>query len=203
MVDTVTISDKFALGFRSGPVFQTTTIPLMGGFEDRNQDWEIALWKYEVSLTNRPIAEIQAFVAHVLGRRGAANTFPLRDPLDNTLTDENIGTGDGVTAAFQIHKAYPDADRPYFRPITIVSSLVVKVAGVTKTVTTHYTQANGIVTFTGGNIPTAGQAITVTCNWLARVRYEQDYNPITLPVSVGATRAVASAGPFILLERFR
>ncbi len=203
MVDTVAINDKFTLGMRMGPVFQTTTIPLMGGFEDRNQDWEIALWKYEVSLTNRPIAEIQAFMAHILGRRGAANTFPLRDPLNNTLTDENIGTGDGATAAFQIHLAYPDADRPYLRPITIVSSLVVKVAGVTKTVTTHYTEANGIVTFTGGNIPTAGQAITVSCNWLARVRYDQDYNPITFPVSIGATRAVASAGPIILLERFR
>jgi uncharacterized protein (TIGR02217 family) len=154
-------------------------------------------------LTNRPLAEIQAFQAHVLGRRGAANTFPLRDPLDNTLTDENIGTGDGTTASFQIGKLYADADRPYFRPITIVSSLVVKVAGVTKTVTTHYTVANGIVTFTGGNIPTAGQAVTVTCDWLARVRYEQDYNPITFPVAVGATRAVASAGPIILLERFR
>jgi uncharacterized protein (TIGR02217 family) len=175
---------------------------LLGRLRGPQPGLAIALWKYEVSLTNRPIAEIQAFMAHVLGRRGAANTFPLRDPLDNTLTDENIGTGDGATASFQIHKTYADADRPYVRPITIVSSLVVKVAGVTKTVTTHYTQADGIVTFTGGNIPTAGQAMTVTCDWLIRVRYEQDYNPITFPVADNARVPVASAGPITLMERF-
>jgi hypothetical protein len=73
-------------------------------------------------------------------------------------------------------------DRPYARPITIVSSLVVKVAGVTKTVTTHYTVADGVITFTGGNIPSAAQAITVTCDWLVRVRYQADYNPISLPI---------------------
>jgi hypothetical protein len=28
MVDTVAINDKFALGMRAGPVFQTTIIPL-------------------------------------------------------------------------------------------------------------------------------------------------------------------------------
>lgn len=203
MVDTVAINDKFALGMRMGPVFQTTIIPLLGGYEDRNQDWQVALWRYEVSLVNRPIAEIRAFMAHLLGRRGAANTFPLRDPIDNTLTDENIGTGDGTTASFQIHKTYGDADRPYVRPITIVSNLVVKVAGVTKTLTTHYTVTDGVVTFTGGNIPTAGQAITATCDWLARVRYDVDYNPITIPVTTNNTRPVASAGPITLMEKLR
>ncbi|OBQ68908.1 hypothetical protein EFV37_29160 [Mesorhizobium loti] len=201
MVDTVAINDKFALGLRCGPVFQTTSLPLLGGFEDRNQDWPIALWKYEASLINRPIAEIQAFEAFLLGRRGAANLFPLRDPQYSTLTDENIGTGDGTTASFQIYKTYPDVDRPYRRPITIVNSLVMKVAGV---ITANYTEADGVVTFTGGHIPTAGQAIAVgSCNWFARVRFELDYNPITFPVTLNNTRPVASAGPFVLVERFR
>ncbi len=203
MVDTVVINDKFALGMRMAPVFQTTVIPLLGGYEDRNQDWQVALWKYEVSLTNRPIAEIRAFLAHILGRRGAANTFPLRDPLFNTLVDENIGTGDGVTASFQIHETIEDDDRPYVRIYTIVTGLVVKVAGVTKTLTTHYTQTDGLVTFTGGNIPTGGQPVTVSCGTLIRVRYEQDYNPVTFPVGPANTNAVASAGPFTLLEKFR
>jgi uncharacterized protein (TIGR02217 family) len=203
MVDTVAINDKFALEMKMGPVFQTTVIPLAGGYEDRNQDWTVALWRYDVELKNRPIAEIRAFQAHVLGRRGAANAFPLRDPLDNSLTDENIGTGDGTTAAFQIKKTYTDTDRSYARPITIVSSLVVKVAGVTKTVTTHYTVLEGVVTFTGGNIPTAGQAVTVSCDFLIRVRYEADYNPAQLPINPTVSNAFASAGPFTLMEVLR
>ena len=203
MVDTVAINDKFALDMTMGPVFQTTVVKLAGGYEDRNQDWPVALWRYDVSLKNRPLSEIRAFMAHVLGRRGAANSFPLRDPLDNELTDENIGTGDGTTAAFQIKKTYTDTDRPYQRPITIVSNLVVKVDGVTKTVTTHYTESGGLITFTGGNIPTAGQAITVTCDFLIQVRYEDDHNPISLPIGPGVTSPFASAGPFTLLEVLR
>lgn len=203
MVDTVAINNKFALDMTMGPTFQTTVIALLGGYEDRNQDWQVALWRYDVKLNNRPLSEIRDFLAHLLGRRGAANSFPLRDPLDNTLTDENIGTGDGTTAAFQIKKTYSDADRPYVRPITIVSNLVVKVAGVTRTVVTHYNEANGIVTFTGGNIPTAGQAITVTCDWLVRVRYQADYNPISLPIGPDTATPFASAGPFTLMEVLR
>ena len=203
MVDTVAINNKFALDMRMGPTFQTTVIPLMGGYEDRNQDWQVALWRYDVSLNNRPLSEIRSFLAHLLGRRGAANAFPLRDPLDNTLTDENIGTGDGTTAAFQIKKTYSDTDRPYARPITIVSNLVVKVAGVTKTVVTHYNEADGVVTFTGGNIPTGGQAITVTCDWLVRVRYQADFNPISLPIGPDTATPFTSAGPFTLMEVLR
>lgn len=204
MVDTAAISNKFALGMKMAPVFQTTTIPLLGGFEDRNQDWPVALWRYEVELRNRPLSEIRSFQAHFLGRRGSAYAFPLRDPLDNTLTDENIGTGDGTTAAFQIRKTYTDADRPYFRPITIVSNLVVKVDGVPKTpAVLYYTEADGIVTFVPGRIPTAGQAIAVTCDWFVRVRYQDGYNPITLPIGPDTATPFASAGPFTLIEVLR
>ncbi|RUW47294.1 hypothetical protein EOA32_29255 [Mesorhizobium sp. M1A.F.Ca.ET.072.01.1.1] len=203
MVDTVAINDKFGLDMKMGPVFQTTVIQLLGGFEDRNQDWPVALWRYDVELRNRPLSEIRAFMTHLLGRRGAAYAFPLRDPLDNSLTDENIGTGDGTSAAFQIKKTYSDTDRPYARPITIVSSLVVKVNGVTKTSGVHYNQADGIITFTGGNIPSAGQAITVTCNFLVRVRYSTDYNPVSLPIAPDFATPFASAGPITLMEVLR
>jgi uncharacterized protein (TIGR02217 family) len=202
MVDTVAINNKFALDMKMGPTFQTTIQKLSGGYEDRNQDWQIALWRYDVSLNNRPLSEIRDFVAHVLGRRGPANAFPLRDPLDNSVTDQNIGTGDGTTAAFQARKTYSDTDRPYFRPLTILSNLVVKVNGVTKTNGVHYNEANGLITFTGGNIPTAGQAITISCDFLIRVRYDGDYNPISLPIGPDTATPFASAS-FTLMEVLR
>ncbi|RUT88128.1 MULTISPECIES: DUF2460 domain-containing protein [unclassified Mesorhizobium] len=201
MVDTVAINNKFALGMRMGPVFQTTVIPLMGGYEDRNQDWQVALWKYEVELRNRPLAEIRAFVAHVLGRRGSSRLFPLRDPLDNTLADENIGTGDGVATEFQITKTYADDDRPYKRPLAIVSNLVVKVGGVTQVESVDFNHEDGWVAFRDDQPPAAGLAITVSCDFLIAVRYEADHNPLTLPIGPGTSNAFASAGPFVLVER--
>ncbi|WP_192178818.1 DUF2460 domain-containing protein [Mesorhizobium amorphae] len=200
MTDTVAINDKWALDARMGPVFQTTVTPLMGGYEDRNQDWPIALWKYEVELRNRPIAEIRAFVAHLLGRRGSMHVFPLRDPLDNTLTDENIGTGNGVTLEFQIKKTYADDDRPYRRPIAIVSNLVVKVDGVTQVESVDFNTEDGWIGFLN-DPPAAGKAITVSCDFLIPVRFEADQNFLTLPIGPGTSNAFASAGPFVLLER--
>ncbi|RWB65654.1 MAG: hypothetical protein EOQ49_31360 [Mesorhizobium sp.] len=135
----------------------------------------------------------------ILGRRGRANAFPLRDPLDNELLDETIGTGDGTTAAFQIRRLYDDDDRPYYRNYSIVTDLVVKVAGATKTSGVHYNEANGVVTFTGGNIPSGGQAVTVSCNVLILVRYDADYIPISLPVTVNSTQPIGSAS-FSLIE---
>ncbi len=75
-----------------------------------------------------------------------------------------------------------------------------KVAGVTKTVVTHYNEANGLITFTGGNIPTAAQAITITCDTYARVRFADDYDPITLPIGPDFATPFASASSIVLME---
>ena len=200
MVDAVTITDKWALEARMWPEFQTTITPLSGGYEDRNQDWPTALWRYQIELKNRTLAEVQTFINLVTGRRGAARAFLLKDPIYNSLTDENIGTGDGTTATFQIRQLFADTANPYYRYWYSVSSLVVKVAGVTKTVTTDYTESEGLVTFGVGDIPTAGQAVTVTCNTFVRVRFADDVNQIILPIGPGAATPFASTGSITLTE---
>ena len=199
MVDTVVFNEAFDVGLTIRPRSQTTIHQLSGGYESRNQDWPILLWEYECQLRNRSITTIRSLLAHFLGRRGPANTFPLLDPLDNELTDENIGTGDGVTAAFQIKKTYSDTDRPYQRVLTIVSNLVVKVNGVTKTLTADYTVSNGLITFGGGDIPGAGHAVTVTCDYLIQVRYKEDTFPVVISSGLW-DGAPASIGNFSLVE---
>lgn len=203
MVDSVIINDKFALDMKMGPVFQTTIIPLLGGYEDRNQDFDYALWRYEAELKNRPLSEITAFITFLAGRRGAARSFLVRDPLYHTLTDENIGTGDGTTAAFQVRQLFNDSANPYYRQWYSITSLVVKVNGVTKTSGVHYNESNGLVTFTGGNIPAGGSpadTITASGTVYVRCRFAEDYNPVTLPISPDITTPFASAGPFTLME---
>ena len=194
MVDTVIFNEAFDVGLTIRPRSQTTIHQLSGGYESRNQDWPEMLCEYECQLRNRSLTTIRALQAHFYGRRGPANTFPLLDPLDNELTDENIGTGDGVTAAFQIYKTYADTDRPYRRRITITpQNLVVKVNAVTKVLTTDYTVTSGIITFGGGDIPANGHAVTVSGDYFIKVRYKDDTFPIVIssglwdgaPVSIG------------------
>ena len=76
MVDSVILNDKFSLDAKVGPAFQTTIVPLLGGYEDRNQDFQYALFRFEVELKNRPLSEIVAFDTFLMGRRGAACSCP-------------------------------------------------------------------------------------------------------------------------------
>ena len=203
MVDNVIINDKFSLDAKIGPAFQTTIVPLLGGYEDRNSDIPRAFFRFEVELKNRSMSEIDAFDIFLMGRRGAARTFLARHPLYNTLTNEVIGTGDGSTAAFQVKQLFNDSVNPYYHYWYTVQSLVIKVDGVTKTSGVHYNETDGLVTFTGGNIPSGGspaQTITASGSTYVRVRFAEDYNPISFPISPDLTNSFASAGPFTLLE---
>lgn len=202
MTDAIIINDKFALDMKMGPVFQTTIIPLSGGYEDRNQDWTLALWQYDVELKNRPLSEISAFITFLLGRRGAARSFLVRDPLYNTLTDHTIGTGDGVTTTFQVRQLFNDLINPYYRNWYTILSLTVKKNGIAQTTPGDYSVDNdGLITFTSA--PAGGSpadTITVSGSTYVRVRFADDANPVTLPISPDITTPFASAGPFKLLE---
>lgn len=78
-----------------------------------------------------------------------------------------IGTGDGVTDTWTI-------------PAKETANHVLKVAGVTKVAGTHYNVSYGTgaqgedrIIFTGGNIPTAGQSITLVADGRRRYTVEQ------------------------------
>lgn len=100
-------------------------------------------------------------------------------PLDTpSPTDEIIGTGTGALATFQLAKAYSAGAASYSRTIRkpVTGTVRVAVAGVEKTITTQWTldSTTGIVTFTVGNIPTAGQAVTAGYEYDVPMRIESD-----------------------------
>ena len=200
MVDAVIISNKWALEAKIWLEFHTTIEPLAGGYEERNQDWPVGLFRFQIELKNRPLSEILTYINLAAGRRGAARSFLVRHPLHHSLTDENIGTGDGTTAAFQARQLFPDTANPYYHYWYSLENLVVKVAGVTKAAATHYNEADGRVTFTSGNIPTAGQAVTISCDTYVRVRFADDINPVTLPIGPDTASPYATAGAITLME---
>lgn len=199
--DDIVITSKFALDLEMGWQFKTSVRQLSGAYEERNQDWTLGFRRYRGQLVNRDLSEIQTFDRLFAGRRGAAHPFLLLDPIDQSLTDENIGTGDDSTTTFQITKAYTDSVRPFYRYITAVSGLVVKVNGVTQTVTTDYTETDGVITFTSA--PANGHAITVSCNFWIRVRFATDYVPMLLSINPNVGTPYASTGAFDLIEVLR
>ncbi|NCA74444.1 MAG: hypothetical protein EOM93_06350 [Gammaproteobacteria bacterium] len=103
------------------------------------------------------VQDLASFGSRPLG--GTSNPIEVQvwNDKSTAVSNEAAGTGDGVTAAFSLANGN----------LITGSPCVVKVAGVTKTETTHYSldRVTGTVTFTPGNIPTAGQAVTASYHY--------------------------------------
>jgi uncharacterized protein (TIGR02217 family) len=188
-IDAVQIDEDVERGAEGGPEFSTIIVTAASGTEYADQRWSHPRRKWNIAYGIQSNADLQSIVAFFKARAGRARGFLFKDWMDYTLTDENIGTGDSAdagatgTAAFQITKLYTDTVNPYTRNITRpnATGLVVKVAGVTQTVTTDYTvdTTTGIITFQPGSIPTTGQAITVTGEFFVPVRFDTDFLEIS------------------------
>lgn len=172
----------------ASPRFSTDIIVVDSGREQVNQRWEHPLHRYTLPEAVRTMATFNAVRAHWLVMRGPAKLWPFRDPFDFasvdlerpatapaiTAFDQTIGTGDGVTVAFQITKTYTVGAETYDREIylPITSSVLVAVDGVAVTTGWSVDRDNGIITF--DNPPPATEI--VTCGYLfdVSVRFESD-----------------------------
>ena len=180
-------------GSAGGPERRTDVVTLGSGAEERNAIWAHSRRRYQAGYGVRTLDDFQAVLAFHEARNGRLIAFRWKDWADYrslgpmtapTMLDQNIGTGDGVTAAFQLRKAYTSGGVTYYRPIKkpVSGSILIAVAGVEKTITTHWTVdlTTGIITFTGGNIPSAAQAITAGFEFDVPARFDTDYLAINL-----------------------
>lgn len=192
-IETPRFPDDISYGSRGGPGWSTTVIETDSGSESRNQRWSYPRHEFDVAFGVNTLARLEALLKFFHVVAGKAIGFRYKDWLDfkscdrsvtPAATDCNIGTGDGVAATFQLRKAYVGGSYTRYRKILkpISSSVLIAVAGTVKTVTTHYTlnDTTGVVTFTAGNIPTAGQAVTAGFEFDVPVRFDTDKLSINL-----------------------
>jgi uncharacterized protein (TIGR02217 family) len=131
-----------ALGRDAGvsPEFSTSVAVTASGHERRNSLWSDARLRFDVGPGIRSETELGVLIAFFRARRGAARGFRLADPFDHssngmtgtpTATDQHLGTGDGLTATFQLVKRYGGGPEPQVRPITRprAESVVVAIDG--------------------------------------------------------------------------
>lgn len=181
----VLLPGTISSGASSTPMWQTDVARTPSGYEKRVARRSDALRKCVAPLNIRSLNDLHELLAHFNVMQGPYYSFPFKDRLDYkscapeteiSMTDTNIGTGDGVTAAFQLRKGYISGAFTHYRNILLPVSgrLLIAVAGVAKNETTHWTAdyTTGIITFTGGNIPTAAQAVTAGFEFNCKVRYD-------------------------------
>lgn len=179
-------------GSRFGPAFRNVIQEAISGNEQRFAQWTkckgVGDLAYGLKTSDNPTGDYAAILALWRAHFGSLYPFRFKDWSDYTATAELFGTGDGVTVAFQLVKTYDPSfillgsagTLFYVRSITLVTgSPVIKVDGVTKTVTTDYTISSaGVVTFTSA--PANTKPITWTGEFDVPVRFDTDQLPVVM-----------------------
>jgi uncharacterized protein (TIGR02217 family) len=177
---------------QGGPERRTDVVTLGSGYEERNARWADSRRSYNAGYGVRSLDDLHAVIAFFEERRGRLTGFRWRDHSDwkscspqatPAATDQRIGTGDGITARFQLTKTYGSSFAPWTRVITkpVAGTILLAVDGTAvpapdATIDT----ATGLVTFTAGHIPPAGKAITAGFEFDVPVRFDTDKLDISL-----------------------
>ena len=182
-----------ALKSAGGPERRTDVVVLGSGREERNARWAHSRRRYDAGYGVKTFDALSQVVAFFEERRGRLYGFRWRDRLDHSSaapdaavspTDQAIGSGDGVTAAFQLAKTYGGAFSPYQRPIAkpVAGSVQVAVDGVVQAEGTAFSidTTTGVVTFLAGHVPAAGAAVTAGFLFDVPVRFDADYLEVDL-----------------------
>ena len=172
---------------QGGPERRTDVVVLGSGAEERNARWADSRRSYNAGYGVKSLDDLHAVIAFFEERRGRLHGFRWRDAADckscppeasPTALDQQIGTGDGATATFQLTKRYGTAFNPWNRPIKkpVAGTVLIAVAGAAQAEGSDYTidHTTGLVTFLPGHIPASGAAVTAGFEFDVPVRFDSD-----------------------------
>jgi uncharacterized protein (TIGR02217 family) len=188
--DELRFPTEISRGAAGGPVRRTEIVTLASGREERNTRWAHSRRRYDAGLGLKSLDDVHTVIRFFEERRGRLHGFRWKDHADFkscppqqavSPLDQAIGTGDGVTASFQLVKRYGSGLRDYVRTISkpVAGTVRMAVAG-SETSAFTVDPATGIVTFSQGNIPPASAAVTAGFEFDVPVRFDTDHLAINL-----------------------
>ena len=180
--------DNISRGARGGPERRTQIVELASGDEERNASWANSRRRYDAAYGVRRADDLAAVVAFFEARNGRLYGFRWKDWGDYKSclpsgvaapTDQNIGTGDGTTDAFQLVKAYSSGAQTWTRTITkpVAGTVVMALNGVTQASGWAVDSSTGLVAFT--TAPEPGVTITAGFEFDVPVRFDTDMLDVT------------------------
>lgn len=183
---------RLSLSTSGGPKRMTDIVNLTNGREQRNARWRSSRRVYDAGSGLRAVDDLYAVVSFFEARGGQLYGFRFRDPLDakscgpgETVSpfDQQIGTGDGVTATFQLAKTYGDAGGAWRRDVSKPVSGTVRVAvdGAELPGTGFACDvATGLVTIEEEFIPLSGAVVQAGFEFDVPVRFDTDRIDVNL-----------------------
>jgi uncharacterized protein (TIGR02217 family) len=182
--DEVALPARLAFGSTGGVERRTEVVTLASGYERRSTPWAHGRRRYLIGAGVRSLDDAATLVAFFEARRGRLHGFRFKDFADFkscapsaavSAADQVIGEGGGVTAAFQLVKAYGDVAREIRKPVA--GSVVAAVDGVATSAFT-VDAATGIVTF--DTPPADGAVVSAGFRFDTPVRFDTDRIDVTL-----------------------
>ncbi len=187
----VRFPDNISRGARGGPERRTQIVELASGDEERNASWANSRRRFDVSYGIRRADDLAAVVAFFEARNGRLYGFRFKDWADHrsclpsqvpSPIDQQIGTGDGVTTAFQLVKRYVSVGQSWTRAITKPVAGTVRIAlnGVAQPGGWSVDHQTGLVSF--DTAPPNGISITAGFEYDVPVRFDSDALDVTLDI---------------------
>ena len=187
--DNVRFPLSISRGLSGGPERRTDVVMTASGHEERNARWADSRRSYNVGYGVKSIDDLQSVISFFEERRGRLYAFRFKDYTDYksclpthtpSATDQVIGSGDGLTAPFQLVKNY-GSQRPWARTIVapVSGTVLIAVNGVASTFFT-VDVTTGLVTFSAALIPPPGTIITAGFEFDVPVRFDTDKIKVNL-----------------------
>lgn len=181
-----------SIGANGGPERRTEIVVVGSGAEERNSRWADSKRSYNAGYGIKSIDDLHGVIAFFEERRGRLHGFRWKDWTDykscapgETLSalDQEIGTGDGASAAFQLIKTYGAVFAPWARTIQLPvgGTVLVAVDGTPQDPGNFVVSlTTGVVTFLAEHIPADQTNVTAGFQFDVPVRFDTDQLQINL-----------------------
>lgn len=155
------------------PTWSTQVTKAVSGKEKRAALWSYPKWAFKLTyniledVAGETGTDLKSIIGFYNSRMGQADDFLFNDTTDNTVTDQVIGTGDGVTNKFTLVRNMGG----WIEPIKdLQGSPAIYFDGVLQE--GNYYMEDGKVVFSPP--PTIGVVITASFKFYFRVRFADD-----------------------------
>lgn len=154
------------------PQFSTKIQKSVSGKEYRSSMMASPL--YKVSLTYEFLragdqGDLQNLVGFFLARRGSYDSFLVKLPVDNSVTNQLLAVGDGVTNQFHFVRSFGSEFAEYVaNPLTVTAVTV----GAVPLAAGQFQQSSGLLTL--GAAPASGAQVRASFSYYYRARFAAD-----------------------------
>jgi uncharacterized protein (TIGR02217 family) len=193
---------RLAFGLQRTASWSTAIAQVISGREGAAiQNWSDARHEYDASFAVRTVSDLETILDHFHSVRGRAKKWPLKDPLDYTVTVARgvlLDDGDSPTTGYQMAKRYGTGSDVYYRRITRPAQGTIAIYRLRAGVTTNIT-ANCTIGYTDGQVAIAsgaymtGDVLSWSGQFFTPCRYDTDSLP-----SVAVNRNPGQAGELLV-----